>query len=103
MSLSPIWVEPVSDLTTAQQQLLRHLALGHHLKGQRDIDGQKIFQLYHTATNKVVATPTLGDIEALRAQGLLASNMKFPAARFFLSPAGHQRVQSLRTCRSEEP
>ena len=77
-------------LTATQQQLLRHLAFGHHLKGHRDIEGRKIFRLYQTASNEVVATPAQADIEALRGLGLLDSNMKFPAARFFLSPAGRR-------------
>ena len=103
MSLSRILAEAMIALTAAQQQLLRDLSGGHHLKGHRDIEGQKIFRLYHTAANKIVATPALADIEALRSAGLLDSNMKFPAARFFLSPAGRQLAATLANSSPQEP
>ena len=89
-------------LTTAQQELVCRLGNGHHLKGHRDIEGGKQFRLYHTASNQVVATPAQADIELLRSLGLLDSNMKFPAARFFLSATGQALARSMPTQSPQE-
>ena len=87
----------VEKLTDPQIQLIRKLAFGHHLKGHRNIEGEKVFRLYKSDKVNPISSPDQEDVEALRAAGLLDSNMKFPAARFFLSPAGHQLARTLLT------
>ena len=87
----------VEKLRDSQIELIQKLAFGHHLKGHRDIEGQKRFRLYESDKIEPIGSPSQADVEALRELGLLDSNMKFPAARFFLSPAGQQLATTLHT------
>lgn len=70
--------------------VLRAMASGWTLKAQRDLEGRKTFCLYALdgATRPVAAHV----VEALRTGDLIGSNHKFPAATFWLTAAGRQRV-----------
>ena len=77
-------------LTADQQRLLQALADGHTLKVQRDIDGGKVYRLYDLAG---AATPIERVVaDELVDRGLLGSNQKFPAATFWLTPAGRAQI-----------
>ncbi len=68
-------------LTPAQQELFLAVYAGDVLKVHRSEDGLKEYRLHplNGAPARVVAAR---DVEALERNGLIASNMKFPAATF---------------------
>lgn len=77
-------------LSAAQHRLLTALAHGHTLKVHRDIDGGKVYRLYDRegAAQPIERAVADGLIE----HGLLGSNQKFPAATFWLTPAGRAQI-----------
>ena len=77
---------PARRLTPAQRALLCALAQGRTLKGHRFLDGRKAFRLY--AGPNLLYDVATEDVAALQRHRLLDSNMKFPAAMFFLSARG---------------
>lgn len=74
------------------QRLLLAIAQGHFLKSHRDVDGHKVYQLH--ALDGSLATVVWEVVETLQAQGLIASNQKFPVATFWLTEAGKQWVET---------
>ncbi len=84
----------MTTLSPAQQGLILALAGGAWLRGERHLDGRKLFRLYRE-DRPGVAVP--GEVVTdLLQRGLLASNMKFPAATFFLSADGRRLADGLR-------
>jgi hypothetical protein len=83
--LQPI-IRPLRRLTLAQRALLCALAQGRTLKGHRYLNGRKTFRLYDST--KLLYDVADADVAALQRYRLLDSNMKFPAATFFLSARG---------------
>lgn len=85
-------------LSPAQQQILIALQQGGQLKVHRTADGGKIYRL-HLATAPSDAMPAsivLGvEVTRLETAGLLASNMKFPAATFLLTDEGVRAAAEL--------
>jgi hypothetical protein len=73
-------------LPPSHTALLRALLDGATLKVQRTLDGEKVHRLY-----PLEGDPALVDreiVEQLVQAGLLASNMKFPAATYLLTGEG---------------
>lgn len=68
-------------LTPAQQKLLFAVSRGDVLKVHRGMDGMKEHLLHPLDGSPAIVVPAR-DVEALVRQGLIASNMKFPAATF---------------------
>jgi hypothetical protein len=81
---------PPARLTPAQARLLAAVAQGDTLKVHRTLDGAKGYRLHPLAAAPAQPPQAVAaaDVEALVAQGLLASNMKFPAAAFLLTDRG---------------
>ena len=74
-------------LTTQQWRILSALAGGLNLKSHRQLDGTKYYRL-HSQSGASIAPVPARDVERLRALGLIASNMKFPAATYLLTDKG---------------
>lgn len=73
-------------ISEAQNHILRALVSGSTLKVQRDIEGGKVYKLHALTGNAEVVAPAV--VDSLCKAGLLASNMKFPAAAFLLTEKG---------------
>lgn len=73
-------------LDEAQKRVLLALASGAALKVHRTLDGEKAHRL-HTEDGPVTEVDT-AVVDTLLAQGLIESNMKFPAATFLLTETG---------------
>ncbi len=68
-------------LTPAQQELLLAVHAGDVLKIHRNVDGLKEYRLHPLDESPARVIPAR-DVQALERNGLIASNMKFPAATF---------------------
>jgi hypothetical protein len=71
--------------------VLRAMAAGWTLKAHRDLEGGKRYLLHPLA-----GAPEAVDgaaVQRLVAQGLIDSNKKFPAATFWLTPAGREALR----------
>ena len=77
-------------LSPAQRTLLLTLASGATLKAHRYIDGRKLYQLH--GLDGEVEGVMASTVAALVERGLIDSNKKFPAASFWLTPAGRQQA-----------
>ena len=77
-------------LSAAQHHVLTAIAHGHTLKVHRDIDGGKVYRLY--ALDGTVQPIERAVADDLIESGLLGSNQKFPAATFWLTPAGRAQI-----------
>ncbi len=76
-----------------QRALLTALLDGCTLKVHRTVDGEKIYRLH--ASDGASAEPILNYVvTALEKQGLIVSNMKFPAATYLLTDRGAQLAAS---------
>ena len=80
-------------LSASQKELLTTLAQGHTIKSHRFLDGRKLFRLHGPGGPLHELAPDL--VTSLYDSGLLATNMKFPAATFFLSDAGATAAAAL--------
>jgi hypothetical protein len=78
------------DLTDQQLHLLNALAEGFTLKAHRDIDGHKDYRLH--GLDGAAITIERVTVDDLIERGLLGSNQKFPAATFWLTPAGRAQI-----------
>ncbi len=72
------------------------LVSGYTLKSHRHLDGQKHYALHDTATDTTRPVQA-ATVERLRRHGLIAGNMKFPAATYILTPEGARIAASLTT------
>ena len=79
----------MARLSAQQRQLLAAIAAGDSLKVHRTVDGEKVYRLrpLDGSPEQEIAPK---DAEALLRQGLVESNMKFPAATFLITPKGVQ-------------
>ncbi len=83
----------MSHLSPTQQYVLRALITGWTLKVHRSLDGQKRYRLHPLdGEPETVRRPT---VERLRAEGLIDSNKKFPAATYLLTEKGRQVATAL--------
>lgn len=73
-------------LDAAQQGVLLALANGATLKVHRTLDGEKAHRLHAGDGGSTAVGAAV--VNGLLAQGLIESNMKFPAATFLLTEAG---------------
>jgi hypothetical protein len=71
-------------LTQRQIGLLAAIRAGDVLKVHRTLDGAKEYRL-HPLSGAQPQPVAPADVDALLAAGLIASNMKFPAATFVLA------------------
>jgi hypothetical protein len=81
-------------LRSEEKEVLRALVSGYQLKSHRSMDGEKVYTLHDTATD--ATKPVLvATVDRLRDLGLIASNMKFPAATYLLTAEGERVAASL--------
>lgn len=80
-------------LNADQADILRALALGATLKAHRTADGLKLYRL-HPLSGPPTEPPAPA-VEALKRRGLIAANMKFPAATYLLTDRGRARAAEL--------
>ena len=76
-----------------QRALLTALLDGYSLKVHRTVDGEKIFRL-HAPDGASAETVVEYVVTGLAKQGLIESNMKFPAATYLLTDRGAQLAAS---------
>jgi hypothetical protein len=77
--------------SSAELRILRAMVAGWTLKDHRDLDGNKRCVL-HSLEGK--AEPVDRDaVAALVEHGLIGSNQKFPAATYWLTPAGRLALE----------
>jgi hypothetical protein len=79
-----------------EKETLRALVSGYALKSHRYLDGQKLYTLHDTATD-ATRPVDVATVERLRQRGLIAGNMKFPAATYMLTIDGERVAASLTT------
>src|SRR3712207_7524490 len=79
-----------------EKEVLRALVSGYQLKSHRYLDGQKLYLLHDTATDATHSV-SVTTVDRLRDLGLIAGNMKFPAATYMLTSEGERMA-----ARSEE-
>jgi hypothetical protein len=73
-------------LSMEQQAILQAMAGGSMLKAHRYLDGRKVYRLHGLdGQSRPVRAATVQALAELR---LIDSNKKFPAASFWLTPAG---------------
>lgn len=77
----------MARLNAQQKELLAAIAAGDTLKVHRTVDGEKVYRLHPLdGSREIEILPR--DAEALLLQGLIESNMKFPAATYLITPRG---------------
>jgi hypothetical protein len=83
-------------LRSEEKEVLRALVSGYQLKSHRYLNGQKLYTLHDTATDATQSVH-VDIVERLRDLGLIAGNMKFPAATYMLTTEGERVAASLTT------
>ena len=73
-------------LTHSERSILVAMSHGVLLRSHRELEGRKMFRLHEANGRKEPAE--LGDVQRLRAAGLIDSNKKFPVATFWLTDKG---------------
>lgn len=81
-------------LSREAQAVLVALVSGQHLKSHRELDGRKVYAL-HDAANQSLTPVRAATVDELRDRGLIAGNMKFPAATYLLTHEGEQVAATL--------
>jgi len=81
-------------VTPTQRHVLLSLAAGWTLKVHRTLDGDKQY-LLHPLDDAPARDVSPGAVEALRSEGLVDSNKKFPAATYLLTDKGREAVVAL--------
>jgi hypothetical protein len=79
-----------------EKEILRALVSGYQLKSHRELDGNKFYSLHNTSDDTTQSVST-ASVERLRDLGLIAGNMKFPAATYLLTAEGERMATSLTT------
>lgn len=83
-------------LSRDARSVLAALVNGQHLKSHREVDGAKRYAL-HDAANATHTPVAVATVDELRDAGLIAGNMKFPAATYLLTTEGEKVAASLST------
>jgi hypothetical protein len=81
-------------LGSEEKAVLAALVSGYQLKSHRYMDGEKIYTLHDTATD-ATRPVHVATVDRLRDLGLIAGNMKFPAATYMLTSEGERVAASL--------
>jgi len=81
-------------LTRPQEVVLRAIINGATLKSHRHLDGAKEYKLH--PLDGPAQTVRWEIVAALKEQGLIDSNKKFPAATYLLTEKGRQLAQSFK-------
>ncbi len=80
-------------MDAAARALLAALATGAILKAHRTLEGIKRHQLHALSGDTIEVTAAT--VRTLERRGLIASNLKFPAATYLLTAQGAQAAQQL--------
>lgn len=80
-------------LSDTQQHVLLGLRRGATLKAHRYLDGTKSYKLH--LLDGAIETVSNSTMDALKANGLIDSNKKFPAATYLLTEQGRKIAESL--------
>jgi hypothetical protein len=75
----------------SQKHILGAMRDGATLKVHRTMDGDKAYRLYPLEGPAIEVKRR--DVESLKRRGLIASNMKFPAATYLLTNARPEKVE----------
>ncbi len=81
-------------LRTDEKHLLAALVQGSRLRSHRYLDGVKVYRLHQPEDDAGEDVPA-ALVERLRERGLIAGNMKFPAATYLLTALGEQTAAAL--------
>jgi hypothetical protein len=81
-------------LGSEEKEVLRALVSGYQLKSHRYLDGRKVYILHDTSSDTTQSIRP-ATVERLRDLGLIAGNMKFPAATYILTTEGERVATSL--------
>lgn len=81
-------------LSSADERVLRALALGFTLKSHRYLDGTKVY-LLHPLDDGEPAEVAWETVTRLRELKLIDSNKKFPAATYLLTDRGRARAAEM--------
>jgi len=83
-------------LGDAEKQVLAALVRGSRLRSHRYLDGAKVYRLHRLDDDAGDEVPA-AVVDRLRDRGLIAGNMKFPAATYLLTAKGERIAASLTT------
>lgn len=81
------------NLSKSQKNVLRALIQGSTLKSHRYLDGTKLYKLH--PLDGPAQTVEWNIVDALKSQGLIHSNQKFPAATYLLTDKGKELASTL--------
>ena len=81
-------------LVDAEKQVLAALVCGSRLRSHRYLDGVKCYRLHRLEDDAGEEVPA-AVVDRLRQRGLIAGNMKFPAATYLLTEKGETVAASL--------
>lgn len=79
-------------LTASQRRILQAVGQGWTLKAHRDLEGGKAYRLHSLDPAGSAEEVAAADVQALVTGGWIDSNKKFPAATFWLTPAGKKEI-----------
>jgi hypothetical protein len=79
-----------------EKAVLAALVRGSRLRSHRHLDGTKLYRL-HRLEDDAGEEVTVAVVKRLRDLGLIAGNMKFPAATYLLTAKGERVAASLTT------
>lgn len=85
---------PRRKLGETEKTILSVLLEGWTLKSHRTLDGAKSYRLHPLTGLPQDVDPAV--VARLTAEGLLQSNLKFPAATYLLTQKGYSRAQQFR-------
>ncbi len=81
-------------LGEGEKAILAALVRGCRLRSHRYLDGVKVYRLHRLDDDAGEEVPA-AVVERLRERGLIAGNMKFPAATYLLTAPGEQIAAAL--------
>jgi len=82
-----------SHTQSAEQTLLQALITGYTLKSQRDLEGNKQYNLH--ALDGTIENVDAKLVKSLSKRSLIVSNQKFPVATYVLTNKGKQQASTL--------
>ena len=88
-------------LNVAQMRVLHAMMQGDSLRSQRDLEGNKRYELRSLTGEKEIVL--LRTVESLRNKRLIETNHKFPSATFLLTGHGANIAERLSGSRQQTP